>query len=207
MRLSEIIDCTTEQQWKLIITLKSDLHIGSGSGGNVWVDRAVIRSSDGMPLIPGSHLKGVVRENAEKVVELCGAFSCRAPKPDKMCPRPEQAELCAICKLFGGPQLPSSVYFSDLKITNNLFAAEFISGIRNNVSLDRWRRIAKDGRLFTTEIVPAGLTFEGHIDFARRLLPVELSLLKRAIRLTERLGGRKSVGMGNVDINLEESLQ
>jgi CRISPR/Cas system CSM-associated protein Csm3 (group 7 of RAMP superfamily) len=225
MLLSEVIAEMSTYEWKLAARLLSDLHIATGSGGAAWIDKAVIRDSKRHPVIPGSHLKGVVRDNAESLADFDNTSSCRAPRAENMC-RSEQ-DACIVCKVFGGPTIPSALRFSDLtwaglaggstrddiaewlKSEHGPSAMEKLDPdlciqVRNGVSIDRYRRVAKDARLFNLETVSRGALFSGSLYIIRRLSPVELALVRRAIRLTNKLGGKKSTGLGEVELILQE---
>lgn len=208
MRISELAGRAKTRELKLKLNLLSDLHIGAGTGGEGWIDRSVIRGTDGFPYIPGSHLKGVVRDHAEQIRDIIEPSSCRAPKADNMCPRVNEAKSCLVCKIFGNPQLHSSVIFSDLTLANEIrrlnIDPALITNIRNQVSIDRRRHTSKDGRLFNSEVVPLGTAFSGSIKLLRVLEPDEEKLLQRALKLTDRLGANKSVGLGNVQLTWEE---
>lgn len=205
MLLSEVIERIPTECVTITVRLKSDLHVGTGSGGMSWVDRAIIRDSSQRPVIPGSHLKGVLRDSAEKLADIVDRSNCRAPRAENMCRLDVQP--CAVCRLFGSPTIPSSILFSDLRLIDQemvVYAPELLVSIRPGVSINRHRRVAKDARLFSSEMVSTGLTFHGSIEVLRKLTATEKSLLQRAVRFTDRLGANKSTGVGDVEIELSK---
>ena len=79
---------------------------------------------------------------------------------------------------------------------------------RSQVSISRRRRVSRDELLFVTEVGQAGLRFTGTVegrlpDMGRLLrvgdgqqIPVDLGWLLAALQAVERIGGRKSRGLG-----------
>jgi CRISPR/Cas system CSM-associated protein Csm3 (group 7 of RAMP superfamily) len=79
--------------------------------------------------------------------------------------------------------------------------------------LSRLRGVALEQHLFTVEVVPPHLTFEGRIygalpdegrvvTVADRTLPRDLTLLVAACRALTHLGGRKSRGLGRCRLTI-----
>lgn len=202
MRLTDVLTSVSTSKLKVSVRLRSDLHIGTGSGGRSWVDRAVVRDATGRPLIPGSHMKGVMRDNTEQLAALLEHRICRAPRAENMCET--QNDACIVCKLYGNPKLPSSLIFSDMLMQERYVDPALVVSIRNNVSIDRHRKVAKDGRLFNSEVVSSAVSFAGEILITRCLTDEEKRLLKLSASFTERLGGSKSTGMGVVTVELSE---
>ncbi|HEY9867746.1 MAG TPA: RAMP superfamily CRISPR-associated protein [Candidatus Obscuribacterales bacterium] len=202
MKLKQLLQTDTPASWQVEVLLDSDLAISSGTGGGAWVDKLVIRDTDGLPCIPGSHFKGVVRDAAERIAQAMGEKTCHAPRADRMCPD-SSGSLCIVCRVFGCPQRASSIAFSDLLLTTRELSADTLCRIRNGVSLDRWRKTAMQGRLFSIEVVPSGLTFRGSISHTRPLDARETALLRRALAMVDSLGGNKSRGLGRVTVAVE----
>ena len=93
--------------------------IGTGALGGTTADKPLLKDAEGVPYLPGSALKGIVRHEAEKIMRSLWKEEavCRSPNPATMCPqnRPQEKRFCPICRIFGSPWLPSSLIFSDLK--------------------------------------------------------------------------------------------
>ena len=53
-------------QWNLIVELKSYWHAGGGRGGGMVADAVVHRDATGLPVLPGKHLKGLLRDALER---------------------------------------------------------------------------------------------------------------------------------------------
>ena len=213
MKLSEILAGPGLKHYDVAVTLLSDMCVGSGSGGQEWVDRAFVRDGRRLPYLPGSHLKGVVRHAAEMLAPLMGERTCHAPRPDSMCPRDEDPGFCIVCRIFGSPRLPSALIFGSLAYGSHGMSGtakavpnpDLVGIVRYSVSMDRWRRTAKEQRLFTTEVVPAGATFAGTLRLTRHLDENETLLLRRAFAWVDQLGGGESTGRGRVTITLTEA--
>ncbi len=175
------------------------------------VDRMVVRNHDGLPIVPGSSVKGRWRFFAERLARA---------KPDNMplskafhngdahCKQPENA--CTICRIFGNPALPGLIWVGDAVLdeetaehfrnllgrnTNPVVHPD--AEIRPGVALSRRRRAALAGHLFFDEAVPAA-TFTGEIMLHAELSETEEQFLKASARLVDRIGGRKAVGRGTL---------
>ena len=107
----------------LTVEFDNAFHIGTGRAEGL-VNRTVKRTADGRPYVPGSALKGALRESAERLLRrlderaaTLGASPerflgnrrrasqvldarCEAPKPQTMC---QSEEPCITCRVFGNP--------------------------------------------------------------------------------------------------------
>jgi len=159
------------ETWPLRITLETPLHHGSGLGMAGLVDRCVLRDSDGLPYLAGSALKGRFRHAVLRISLARGESACEFGD------RPDCAERapCAVCELFGSRVQRGKLLFSDAypgaehrllfgdegKQVRALFRADAL--YRGTTAIDRIRGIAREGHLFTTEVLPAGLEFEAAV--------------------------------------------
>ncbi|MDK2833802.1 MAG: hypothetical protein PWR29_835 [Methanolobus sp.] len=135
------------------IVAKSDLHVGGHTTIEpAEVDNPVIKNSDGVPIIPGSSLKGVLRTEMERLlrglntVKVCDIFDNKARGGCNECP---------VCNLFGGKDLASSIRIRDA------IADSKKTLVRDGVAIDRQSRKAKPGGKYDTEVVPKGTVFTG----------------------------------------------
>ncbi len=53
----------------VLLTLRSDWHIGSGEEGGAYADALVLKQGNGLPYLPGKSLKGLFREAFEQANE------------------------------------------------------------------------------------------------------------------------------------------
>ncbi|HOJ62450.1 MAG TPA: RAMP superfamily CRISPR-associated protein, partial [bacterium] len=58
----------TSKRFRVTITLQEDMHSGTGMGGSV-IDACQFRDREGKPRIRRTHLKGLLRDAAEELVE------------------------------------------------------------------------------------------------------------------------------------------
>ena len=152
------------------LCFRSPASVFSGLAVAGLVDLMVIRNHDGLPIIPGSSVKGRWRFFAERLARS---------KPDNIldsikihpmnkphCKAKDKA--CTICRLFGNPSLPSLLWVGDAvldhetaKYFRNLLGRNTNpvihpdTEIRPGVALSRRRRAALPGHLFFDEAVPA----------------------------------------------------
>jgi len=187
-----------------IITL-SDLHIGSHTTTVPGeVDSSVIKTPDGIPFVPGSSLKGVLRSEFERLLRACHYDVCMVPD---VCGSKKRHNVspCPVCLLFGGMEVAGSVRISDA------FASSSKTSIRDGVGIDRTTRMAKGGVKYDIEVVPTGTTFTGtiHIEnLALADLPYAkmggfLSLVDFFNATSSRLGHGTSRGFGKVELIID----
>jgi CRISPR/Cas system CSM-associated protein Csm3 (group 7 of RAMP superfamily) len=170
------------------------------------IDKTTVRRSvqGGLrePIIPGSTMKGKIRDSCERILLSLGKEVCLAPRADTMCPhnRSVRQPPCPVCRLFGGPSDRSRIIFSDAIADTSRFDPRFASVIQAGVSLSRARRTAEDDRLFYIERAVEGLHYRGTISGRLEADAVrEVALLMAAIERLIALGGSKSRGAGWTD--------
>ncbi len=180
-----------ENRWIITATLqvKTALSIGSRislmpSGS----DLPVIKTPEGIPFIPGSSIKGVIRFYVERILRTMDGlkqtynnerlWACN-PLDEKMCcvSSARKKELlneagkndaqftellwknsCTACRLFGSQWLASRVFFQDAFLTNQDNLLHFTE-IRDGVAIDRDLGTAKHGMKYDFETVPKGAEF------------------------------------------------
>ncbi|HTG34109.1 MAG TPA: RAMP superfamily CRISPR-associated protein [Thermoanaerobaculia bacterium] len=136
-------------------------------------------------LLPGSAVKGALREAAARLVRGAG----------------KGGDL--LLQLFGGSSEQSGLLrVSTLRPNEPAGAAD--GTVRNHVSLERATRQAAQQRLFQNRVTPAlrGLCFEGVVESSQPLSEEELGLLESAAEITDQLGGGRGRGLGLVKISL-----
>ena len=205
----------------LVAVVHTGLSIGAAGVGSTLTDRAVVKDSSGRYIIPGSHLKGRLRHECEKLARALGRTVCDSPRAEMMCPQlgsekqPQSGEAlragitaelggmpCSICRLFGNPAQKAVLLFSDL-----LWDVEYpVDTIRNRVAINRRRRVAEDERLFFVETTPGGadLDFVGEVIAKRSLTDWEAKLLLAGLGQIDALGGSKSAGLGWLEISCKD---
>lgn len=182
----------------------------------------------GSPIIPGSSLKGAVRQICRAVSQSCvPQESCKINLPKdtmRQCKPERKSELdhaCIICDMFGKMGWCSKVFFSDL-IAENGRTERFRAAQQFAPHPDAEKYLDKDGyhayKFYKTAIsavtkpqnellraVPPQTVFTGEITY-RNLDKQELGLLLFGLgqsgTISLKLGGYRNEGFGTVNITL-----
>lgn len=190
------------------LVFRSPVGIFTGLGIAGLTDRTVVRGASGLPVIPGSTIKGRLRFFAQRALA-----NGHAPEPFRLhgsdephCKDPETA--CTLCRLFGNPSMAALLRFSDAKpagdVQQLLVRLREASGnpvvsadaeIRPGVAVSRRRRTALRDHLFFDETV-GPLTFQGELIAGHGLHSEERAFLRGVGRMVDALGARKSSGRG-----------
>lgn len=228
MRIKKIL------KLKVNITTLTGLHIGSGDsevkiGG---IDSPVIKiytgPRKGQPYIPGSSLKGKLRN----LMEIYGDNQGNTFEIDENIglhvPNERCAKQCTVCRFFGAASSkeeylkkigPTRLLFRDLFLSEESMKAfekaqkdimdDFFEE-KVEISINRLTGTAKGGGLRFIERVPADTKFEGELIF--RLLDIDtwsekdiLDELEHLKGLIEKdcLGGNGSRGYGQIKFEYE----
>jgi CRISPR/Cas system CSM-associated protein Csm3 (group 7 of RAMP superfamily) len=170
-------------RYAMTVTPHSSLFIGGYAHAHGESDGDTARDATSM-LIPGSALKGALREAAFRLVNAagCGHETLR--------------------DLFGEAEEEGALRIGPLRPVED---APDLS-LRHHVSLQRATRQAADQRLFQNRVTAAGygLRFRGELTTSRPLSGDEQGLLESARQLTDQLGGGRGRGLGLVSIDLEQ---
>lgn len=193
------------------ITLRAPLHVGSGAMADALADKPLVRDAGGLPLIPGSSLKGKARHACEQVARsLWGNkwyWDCAAPYPDRLCRSLDHDDLCPVCRLFGSPWYPAPLRFENLRpqIREGLpkpkdweqLVARREPELRAGVGLSRSRRVAQEEILYSVETYrpSAALVYSEHIQ-GHLATKAEAGLLLAGLEQIRTIGGNHSRGLG-----------
>jgi CRISPR-associated RAMP protein (TIGR02581 family) len=210
------------------ILLRTGLHIGTQmSVDPIGSDLPVIRDRHRRPFIPGSSLKGVLRQCSERLLRALDVGAacdpilagCLKHLPEKRRAwrdqKTEEAEIddksaeeiettiCIACRVFGSTERASKVLVRDA-----LWSGDAVHRIevRDGVGIDRDTGTAADGVKYDFEVVPLGsefgleLVLENAADWERGLVFVALDELRRGYA---SLGGMTSRGLGRVAIDYD----
>jgi CRISPR/Cas system CSM-associated protein Csm3 (group 7 of RAMP superfamily) len=201
----KLANLTTQvQTYDIIAIIDSALCIGAGGSSGSLSDKAIVRNAAGTLIIPGSHLKGRLRHECEKLARSLELPVSESPNPGAMMQTPN----CVISKIFGNPQIPSRLWVDDLicEATREELPTEVI---RPGVTINRRRGTSEDEKLYYLETSPANQKLEfigqlylelvSEIDYALPLLVAGLQHIKA-------LGGSKSAGLGWLTWKLPETL-
>lgn len=213
-----VIHATLEMQTALAVGGRASLE-------PTGTDLPVVRNADGLPFIPGSSLKGVVRAQMERVLRgvdqkphfwACDPFgeSCVSKEDKERFTREveqlskDQRErkftqriwdkVCTVCRLFGSPLIASHLAFKDAFL-RNAEDLPIATQIRDGVGIDRDLGAARTGIKYDFEVVVPGAQFGIEI-VAENVEPWELGLLLAILRPWEEghlaIGGKSTRGPG-----------
>lgn len=201
------------------LEFQSDFHCGTGLRIGL-LHRAIARDGNNFLYIPGSTLKGVLRDHATHIARFLGLVA-----PNQHAGGAELAHVIStnniITLLFGSNFQPGTLFFDDALLCKEQrefyyppqkeqedqkhFLAQQIE-TRTQVSMSRVTGTAHSGMLFSSEYGTKGMRFEGNIYGILSGVPVpenpsisySLVLLFAALNNLERIGGGKSSGFGQV---------
>lgn len=215
-------------QSKLLITatlvFDTGWRVGSGREGQTLSDLGVLLDVTGMPVLPGSSLKGKLRNTCEQLAGILGMSACmlNADASGVRCvsdvdlykelrsdyastfdqgPGSTQRRLawieqntCDVCKLFGSP-----VQRGRLRVADGILLDwPGVIEVRDGVVIDRDSRTAAEGLKYDYETVPAGTKFRICIELENPTSK-ELALIGAALfewSSGSSLGGFVSRGLG-----------
>ena len=182
---------------KYTIQFFSFWHCGSGLAAGADVDALVVKDKDGLPIVPGKTMKGLVREAVESIIAL--------KKEDK------QSLIKNAFGYFGDAEntCMGSMFFTNAEIEeserraiidNNLQKYMYSSASSTAITSSG---IAKEHSLRKVEVV-VPCTLEGKI----KGVPQDLvTNILDALKYIKRLGVNRNRGLGRCKINGEEVLQ
>lgn len=199
----------------------SDWHAGSGEG-STGVDRLVRRRgpgrrADGMPFLPGSQIKGVLRHQCERLAALLG---CDVVSPHFQVGLAQEELLRNFRPLVRSGLLIDRLFGSRFQ-GDCLFVDDALPEVGSvwpkrdhaRTSIDRLSRTARDRTLFVSEVITGGKArfLQGRLRgrHAPGLLtcmgdgfPYEYALLLAGLITLDALGGDRSVGLGTCHIEI-----
>lgn len=170
---------TERVQLTVTMELLSDAIFGSGNSIPGGEDIAVMRDDNGYPYIPGTAVKGLLRESMEDLLVWTGGSS---------------SELTEIFGEAGwnGVTDDRRAVFTPLTLANKRRPAEEYFGARTFTALENG--VVRTGTLRTAACVVRGLTFSGSLICARQDVP----LIRSALAGVKWAGAQRSRGFGRV---------
>ncbi len=196
------------------IQFDTPFHLGTGLRRSL-LDRSVCRDANDYLYIPGSTLKGVLREKCEQLARL---FDLRAVSPhnDRAARNAYFSdETDIVDRIFGSRYKPGELYFDNATLIaedQDLFDSGQISKryihlqteTRTQTSISRVLGTVREQALFQSEFGIKTLCFDGQIYGHLEGFPIDdekqwsysLLLLVAGIYANDRIGANKSTGMG-----------
>jgi len=192
---------------KLRVHFDGTFNVGSGAMGGSLAQRPMLTDWRGLPRVPASSFKGRLRHTCKQLAEAMGQKTCDDPVAETMC-QPEAGQgPCPICRLFGSPWLESPLTFTDLTLVEPAFLVEAgmppRTSLRYGVGLSRYRRVAQDQLLYTTEVFLPGGTVTLGGEISGQADDKDLGLLVAGLENLLTLGGGKTSGMGWCELEFD----
>ena len=212
------------------LTTVTGLHIGGGTDEIGASDLPVLRDARGLPLVPGSSVKGVLRSTIESLVhafptqgKVRDLWSCNPlaqmttsdGNREGACgyheanERPTHADgSCAVCRLFGNHVLASHTRVSDAFVRSQPEVP--LVEIRDGVAIDRDCRVVAGSQKYDFEVVSPGVEFALEVfvdnpeDWLMGLLFAGFDQLDDGFAA---LGGGTSRGLGRVQVKWDRLLE
>lgn len=162
------------------LKFETPFHCGTGIRSGL-VDRTIMRDSAGYLYVPGSTLKGVLRERCEQLARFYEQEEqykklIQSPHETQWVVLPGFGEKTMITRIFGSPVYPGQLFFDDVQQTETgkeQFDRPGSEGggeykemqvdLYTQVRLDRPTCTAVRGALYTSEFGVKELIFEGSI--------------------------------------------
>lgn len=209
------------------LRMRTALSVGSRSSFEpIGTDLPVMKDPRGMPFIPGSSIKGVIRAQLERVLRSLDSTATQLSACDPLSnPCVSNADKenffkdlkdisdedrerdlsqkiwdksCTVCRLFGSPWLASRFAFRDARMANAKEMLQ-ITEIRDGVGIDRDRGAAKEGLKYDFEVVSPDAQFDVSI-IAENAQQWEIGLLLAILRPWQEgympIGGKSTRGPG-----------
>jgi CRISPR-associated protein Csx10 len=199
------------------IELQSDYHISAGSGKGSEVDSALLRDSDGMPVIRGTSISGLLRDGLWKLLQLeplrryrgcqasglgtghayCGQFGNGTVE-------------CPLCRIFGTPNLPKRWNIGSARPVGVEMPVSLTKPITTDtqvihrVRVNPRTRRAEPHKLFSQENGDSRLKFRFEVTriVNSESLLDDAALLVAAARNVRELGRSRKRGQGECRIHL-----
>jgi CRISPR-associated protein Csx10 len=207
------------------IEFKSDFHIGAGHGLGLQVDSALLRDPDGVPVIRGTVIEGLLRESLANLLgmaklqarQTCAASGAKTEKT--YCGQWATNETaCPVCAIFGSPrqakrwQVSSArpVMLVELQRRQSGWrAGETAAQTTTRVRVNPRTRRAEENKLFTREEGDGSLRFCFTAECAEddAATTAEAAWLIAAARLLRNIGASKYRGRGECEIHLVDRVQ
>lgn len=203
---------------KYTITLLSRWHAGSGEGG-LFANRLVRKDAQNLPFIPGSTLKGIIRENCEKLSTTLKFPSPTNPHDKSLNHGDSFTALSKVASpvdaIFGNCFEEGNLFFRDAKLNKEQIASldsrpGILISSRARIHVNRKLGTAKENHLFSTEYTKQ-MEFTTAIDgyhnglcsIVDNELPFSYCILIAGILLMDKICGDKSIGSGWINTNID----
>lgn len=188
-----------QQKYTMQILFLSDTLIGSAEGYGAIIDKDSVFDEVGLPLIPGKRVKGILREQADLMVQFGGLNSVdelfgATGLTDK------NIEYLTVSNFVLPEYEANKTYLKYLiqegQISRSV-VIEYFTTLRMMTSIDE-DGIAADTSLRTFRVLNRGLVFTGELYFN----PLQQITFENIVSLTRRIGSMRNRGLGHVQCQL-----
>jgi len=207
------------------LTFQSAFHCGTGFRAGL-VHRSIARDPHGLLYVPGSTLKGVLREHATRILALAD-LPIHSPHNTQTALMDFASPTDPVACIFGTRYRPGTLYFDDTTLCeedqaffrppkepgSSMHRDRFLTEqqqLRTRVSIARQSGTANRSMLFSSEYGRAGLGFDGTIyghlpgvpTYGDEHTTYSLVLLLAALVSLVDIGGGRSSGTGRVTLDV-----
>jgi CRISPR-associated protein Csx10 len=196
------------------IKLRSDYHVGSGHGLGT-VDSALLRDGDGVPVLRGSMIAGLLRDGLWRLLQqgpLRDDRRCRASGlGEDAPPYCLRTDTCPLCRIFGTPAQPKRWQITSARPTEaetpgmpKTGEVELEGHVVQRVRINPRTRRAEPRKLFSRETGQAlwRFRFQAVCDASDDDVANEAALLVAAARAVRGLGRARRRGQGECRLEL-----
>ena len=200
----------------LRLSFVSDWHVGSGAGRYGLFDSLVARDDEGLPFLPSSTLRGMMRDACEHVARALGEDSgwpefCLALFGDE----PSRWTKGSSLAMSAQPPRPGRIAVSAGRLSTALRGRigvleppdrerirQAMTFARPGVAIERSSGQAKEDFLRFDEVARRGLVLDAEIavDVPPQVREVTLAFLQAGTFLLDRVGGNRRRGLGRVEV-------
>ncbi len=192
---------------KISILFKNDFHTTGEAKGSL-VD--FLKDSEENPYIPATHIKGIMRTEAERILRSVEDIPCYItgdPEAARvtLCDEVKNGGFrCDVCRIFGVPNTEGGGDYREGKIRVTEFKTDKndVPAIaRMHVSIKRETQTKSEHALFNMHSVPSKTEFTGYILIREALTDSENKLLHASIHSMAHygIGKDRSRGLGGID--------
>ncbi len=204
------------------IELLSDYHSGAGYGIGTAIDAALLRDGDGIPVLRGTTIAGLLRDGLYRLLKLApvqakSPHNCavRFPNEDNTphyCGQkdPNRAKDCPLCANFGSPLNSKRWYFSSARpvglrqaMTSDWKKYHPGSSVAHRARINPRTRRTEERKLFNREMGDSRLRFEFTVTcYEQQDIEEQIEWLVAAARMVRHLGASRRRGSGSCRLTL-----